>query len=169
MRLDSLDGARVTLRPLGYQFETVPSSGDDVWDPNWLVVRGEIVLADGRSWAFTDPCLTTFEGRRLGAWLEGVIAGEVRPAPLDEDDERGAVFLEPVIAFSLAERDTTAVTLRVHLSLEALPPWATGTEKPEIFAYWVKVRCPVETLESALLEWNTELESFPVRGPGPQV
>jgi hypothetical protein len=57
-------GCRLTI--LGYQF---PDDTTDEYDSNWLVIGGEVWL-DGREWQFRDPCLTTFEAKRLADWLE---------------------------------------------------------------------------------------------------
>ena len=32
-------------------------------DANWLQIRGSITLADGKTWAFEDPCLRTWDAR----------------------------------------------------------------------------------------------------------
>ena len=76
MKLVSVDGATVDLRPLHYQFPGTAAAGQYDWDANWLVVRGGVRLPDGRTWSFSDPCLTTWEARSLGDWLRGVVAGE---------------------------------------------------------------------------------------------
>jgi len=85
MHLRSLDGASVELRVAGYEFpdyqvhatdvsvaflraltlapqlptDADPRSWPAIGDANWLQVCGRITLADGRTWEFKDPCLTT--------------------------------------------------------------------------------------------------------------
>ncbi len=72
MRLVSDGGASITLHPAAYQFEVTPASGSERdWDANWLMIQGDVRTGDGRQWAFLDPCLTTWEARRLSAWLHG--------------------------------------------------------------------------------------------------
>ena len=68
VRIVSSTRAVVELQPVCYQFSELGSTrrggtpGSNAgWDANWLVVRGEIGTSDGRSWSFTDPCLTTWE------------------------------------------------------------------------------------------------------------
>jgi hypothetical protein len=82
VRLLSLDGTSIDLRPIRYQFGANPQAlpGTD-WDANWLIIQGEVHTADGASWTFIDPCLTTWEAREFGAWLRGVAGGIVAPGP----------------------------------------------------------------------------------------
>ena len=165
MRLASEDGTVIELRPLRFQFG--PSSEPRDWDANWLCITGDVVLPDGRSWSFTDPCLTTWEARRLGSWLEGVVAGDVQPGPYTgETDERLLDFTEPNLAFSLAQRLEGDVTIRVHLSLEARPPWPVGSEsdvQPDLFDYYVEVQLAHHALAEAASAWTQELSAFPIR------
>lgn len=122
MRLKSADGTIADLRPLRYQFG--PSAPPRDWDANWLVVGADIEMSDGRSWSFTDPCLTTWEARELASWLRGVLSGDVDASPFGGDeDECLLAFTEPNLAVSLARRDRDMATIRLHFSLEARPPW----------------------------------------------
>ena len=57
MILVSGDGTSVELTPVRYQFDDLPNT--HTHDLNWLVIQGDFTLTDGRSWSFTDPCLTT--------------------------------------------------------------------------------------------------------------
>ena len=62
------------MRPAAYQFDVPPATaGERDWDANWLMIRGYVCTADGRQWAFLDPCLTTWEARNLSAWLRGAV------------------------------------------------------------------------------------------------
>ncbi len=81
MKLVSADGSSLELAVDGYQFPPTDHSalGKD-WDSNWLYVRGSVSLPDGRTHQFRDPCLTTWEARRLLAWLTAVN----RPAELGD-------------------------------------------------------------------------------------
>lgn len=91
----------------GYQF---PDILDDEWDSNWLIITGDAVL-DGKPWSFRDPCLTNFEMQRLADWLDQVAAGTAEKAFCG--------FTEPNLDF---ERVSDG-SIRIGLSLEALPPW----------------------------------------------
>lgn len=169
MELRSVDGAQVRLRPLRYQFSEVGGARSERdWDANWLVIRGDVRLADGRSWSFEDPCLTTWEARELGRWLRGVASGAVQPTPFDgSDEERIEVFTEPNVALSLAARDEVNAAVRVHLSLEALPPRLPGTDPDadpaELFEFFVAVTAPLNVVAQAADDWERELAAFPER------
>lgn len=162
MRLTSADGVVVELRPLRYQFSSSPESGD--WDANWLVVAGHVELPDGRSWSFTNPCLTTWEARELGSWLRGVREGDVAPtAFFGEEDDVSLVFTEPDVAFSLAGRNVGMAAVRVHFSLGSLPPWLGEAGGPDLFEFFVVAQLTHATLADALAVWEQELAAFPVR------
>jgi hypothetical protein len=165
VRLLSRTGATVELAPASYQFG--PAAEPREWDANWLIIRAHVVLANGRSWSFADPCLTTWEARQLTSWLEGVVAGEVMPFEFDGgEDERLLMFTEPVVAFSLADRVGATVTLRVHLSLDARPPWDQdhiGDDDVDLFDDFVELEMPVDALAAATAAWDEELSTFPIR------
>ena len=165
MRLTSDEGTVVDLRPLRFQFGRSPQPRD--WDANWLYVDGQVELSDGRSWSFSDPCLTTWEARELESWLQGVLAGSVEPTAYGgEMDEKLLDFTEPNLAFSLASRDVGSETIRVHFSLESLPPWLRrngNAERPDIFDFFVEVRSARSALAEAAASWGQELQAFPIR------
>jgi len=53
---DAAQNASIALEILGYQFpDRTPSEPGFDWDANWLMIRGNIKVAD-RSWSFSDPC-----------------------------------------------------------------------------------------------------------------
>lgn len=157
MRLQSTDGATVELSIKSYQFGSSTEPRD--WDANWLVVAGAVVLSDGATWSFKDPCLTTWEARGLLDWLRQVQDGRVQPSIWDSDEERLLVFTEPNLAFSLAERSGDSVTIRVHLSLESGPP----SDEIEVFDYFVPLGLTSEALAAAIDDWESALSRFPVR------
>jgi len=168
VRLMSGDGTVMDLRPLRFQFGPSPEPRD--WDANWLDITGDVALSDGRSWSFTDPCLTTREARELRAWLQGVLAGTVNY--LYSAAKRASTCwsspnrTEPNLAFSLAGRDSHSATVRVHFSLESLPPWLRGNgnnERPEIFDFFIEVQLARSALMEAAASWGKELPAFPVR------
>jgi len=165
MRLGSSDGARVELRLLRYEFPDRAAAGRGRdWDANWLVVRGDIRCADGREWSFEHPCLTTWEAGLLGRWLHEVVAGAVALNPFDGgEDEPLVVFTEPNLALSLAAADQETVNIRVHLSLEALPPWLAHADGTELFEFFVVVGLSRANLARAAQDWERELAMFPER------
>jgi hypothetical protein len=162
MKLTSADGVVVDLRPLRYQFGSSAEPRD--WDANWLVVAGHVELTDGRSWSFTDPCLTTWEARELGSWLHGVREGTVAPtAFFGQEDDVSLVFTEPNVAFSLAGRSAGVAAVRVHLSLGSLPPWLGEAEGLDLFEFFVVAQLTHAALTDAEAAWEQELAAFPVR------
>src|SRR6266566_5154102 len=125
MRLVSDDGASITLHPAAYQFEVTPASGSERdWDANWLMIQGDVRTGDGRQWASLDPCLTTWEARRLSAWLHGAARDGTA-------GRRDIAFSEPSLSFSLVGRRAGRIRLRVRFSQDgrpaaACPPGRSG-------------------------------------------
>lgn len=152
----------VDLRPVRYQFSTVRA---DSYDDNWLVIDGRVTTPEG-SWSFTDPCLLTHEAREVSAWLRAVAAGRVAVTEPDGDGELSpdTWFIEPVVAFSLADRSAGGtVAIRVHLSLEATPPWQQSDDGADIYQYAVELRMEAAALLHAADQWDRSLISFPPR------
>ena len=166
VRLASSTGALVDLRPTGYQFgeacRTETESADsttepaDDWDDNWLVIRGEVTTAEGRSWGFTDPCMTTWEAEDLWAWLEAVSR--------DATDRDSVVFTEPNLGFFLDSRHGDCVRIRVRFSYESLPGWLpryiAGWQTAE---YFVTLEVATTDLAEAARDWDRERQAFPGR------
>ncbi|MFB7592812.1 hypothetical protein [Streptomyces sp. NPDC056169] len=151
----------VELCPLRYQFPAAPGNP---YDDNWLVVGGKVTTPEG-SWSFDDPCLLTDEAREVTTWLRAVAAGTVAVAGRDAEGELSpdTWFVEPVLAFSLADRSEGGAVIRVHLSLEAEPPWQRGDESTGIYQYAVEVRVDTDALLHAADQWDLALASFPPR------
>ncbi|MGW3376636.1 WapI family immunity protein [Streptomyces hydrogenans] len=151
----------VELRPLRYQF---PSAPGDPYDDNWLVIGGKVRTPEG-SWSFADPCLLTDEAREVAGWLRAVAAETVATTGRDAEGELSpdTWFVEPVLGFSLADRSEGVAVIRVHLSLEAAPPWQQGAESTGIYQYAVEVRADTDALLHAAEQWDLALASFPSR------
>ncbi|MEV7282447.1 hypothetical protein [Streptomyces sp. NPDC093111] len=161
MLLNDLSSS-VALLPVRYQFATVRG---DSYDDNWLVIDGTVMTPEG-SWSFADPCLLTDEARQVSTWLRAVAAGTVGVTEPDAEGELlpDTWFIEPVVAFSLANRSEggTAV-IRIHLSLEAAPPWQQGDGGADIYQYVVEVSVDAAALVHAADQWDLALASFPPR------
>jgi hypothetical protein len=71
--------------------------------------------------------------------------------------------VEPVLAVSLADRSDSGAVIRVHLSLEAAPPWQQGDGGADIYQYVVEVRVDTVALLHAAEQWDLALASFPTR------
>jgi hypothetical protein len=158
MRLVSNDGASITLHPAAYQFEVTPASGSERdWDANWLMIQGDVRTGDGRQWAFLDPCLTTWEARRLSAWLHGAAGDGTAGRP-------DIAFTEPNLSFSLVGHRAGRIRLRVRFSHEALPPWASRDHKGwQAGEYVFVLNISREDLADAAKAWDLEHEQFPER------
>ncbi|MER7177095.1 WapI family immunity protein [Streptomyces mesophilus] len=149
---------RVELHPVRYQFA---AARGDSYDDNWLVIDGTVTTPEG-SWSFAEPCLLTDEARRVTSWLRAVAAGTV---PVTGPDGEGELcpdlgFIEPLLAFSLADRSEERSVIRVHLSLEAAPPWQRGDD---VYQYAVGVRMDAAALLHAADQWDRALMRYPSR------
>jgi hypothetical protein len=151
----------VDLCPLGYQFSTVRGNS---YDDNWLVIGGSVMTPEG-IWAFTDPCLLIDEARQVSGWLRAVAAGTVAVTGPDADGRLSpdTWFVEPVLAFSLVDRSEDGAVIRVHLSMEAAPPWQQGENGADIYQYFVEAQVDMAALLRAADQWDLALASFPTR------
>jgi hypothetical protein len=164
VRLLSSDQASVELSIARYQFPDLQSRPDNDWDANWLQISGAVVLADGKTWSFEDPSLTTWEAAGLGQWLHEAADGSVKPSPfVTEEAEQLLCFTEPNLAFGLEERAGDHVRIGVHFSAEALPPWLSGAEQADIFDFVVELEVPAAQVDIAAADWAAALSRFPQR------
>ncbi|MGC0314397.1 WapI family immunity protein [Kitasatospora acidiphila] len=152
---------RIELRPVRYQFGSVRG---DYYDDNWLIITGAVATEAGR-WSFTEPALLVDEARKLARWLRRAAGGWV---PVSEPAADGELspdlhFLEPLVAFSLADRAGDRLVLRVHLSLEAAPPWQPDDDGDEIHQFAIEIPCDAAALTAAADAWSAELAAFPAR------
>ncbi|HEY7660053.1 MAG TPA: hypothetical protein VIC58_05595 [Actinomycetota bacterium] len=152
-------GDELRISPLRYEFPR-ETSGDDA---NWIVVRGEVRLAQGRSWSFDNPCMETMDLPKVEQWLRGVADGTVGPRGWDhysEDDPIHPVldFLEPNLAFRLAERAGERCVVEVAFFLESHP------ERSRDERFHLRLDMAIQEVERAADEWHQEREAFPPRG-----
>jgi hypothetical protein len=164
MELKSQDGALFELRPVGYQFPSLGSSGGSYhFDANWLIIRGNVTMTDGRCWCFEEPCLTTGEARQIVRWMRNVAEGTVEPSVIDSFEEYLLFFTEPNLAFSLEDHNANQARIRIHFSCEALPPWLIGATQPDVFDFFIVLDVEHKHLLDAATQWKTELMAFPER------
>ena len=78
-------------------------------------------------------------------------------------EERLLLFTEPNLAFSVESRMSDQVGVRVHFSLEALPPWLHGAQQPDIFDYVVLISLSATKLADAANSWTRNLTQYPER------
>lgn len=151
----------VELCPLRYQF---PAGRGSSHDDHWLVIGGSAMTPEG-TWAFTDPCLLIDEARQMSAWLRAVAAGTVAVTGPDAGGRLSPDmwFVEPVLAFSLADRSEDGALIRVHLSIEAAPPWQQGENEADLDQYFVLAQADTTALLHAADQWDLALASLPAR------
>lgn len=144
------DDKSLELHILGYQF---PGIETERYDSNWLVVEGKVAHPRG-GWTFRDPCLLTYEVRRLADWLDSLAR--------DEPSSECVVFVEPNLELHWIESDTEGC-VRVTFDLKASPPWAArdGAEDEPC-----RIDFPVTEIElrRAAASLREQLEKYPQRG-----
>ncbi len=98
-------------------------TGDD-WDDNWIIIAGSIVSVGNERWAFRDPALVVDEAMEIADWFERVASRLEAPTEVGKNGgiAPSLAFTEPNLAFSVQSYGEDTVVVRVHLSLEALPP-----------------------------------------------
>ncbi|MFF9126682.1 hypothetical protein ACF09J_25945 [Streptomyces sp. NPDC014889] len=160
MRLTDREGG-IGLRPLRYQF---PAACGDRWDDDWLVIGAE-VTTPAASWSFTEACLLVDEAHELSRWLRAVADGRRPDAKADAEDQLAPdlCFLEPVLAFSQVRWHDGTGVLRVHLSLEAMPPWRQDDEDVDLYQHVIEIETDRAELMRAAEDWDQHLARFPRR------
>lgn len=155
MLLRGAEGNELELRIAGYQF---PEEERDPWDSNWLLVSVRVLSPEG-SWSVEDPCLTTWEAKRLVSWLVQAAAREPSAVPI--------TFTEPnltVVAGAVAG-DPNAVHVRAAFALELRPPWARTAAGSDDLTVDLDVRRG--DLARAAASLLSDLVDFPQRGDDP--
>jgi hypothetical protein len=151
--VSSADGAWFDLRVLRRQVVEVRAVRLDEqdWSADWLLVRGEVATAEGDTWTFREPCLTAWEGQRLGSWLRAV-AGDGRAPTVGP----GSVlrFADPTLSFALDGARSDRRLLRVHLTGAAgLPDPAGGAPR----GGGVPLDVRADDLDLAAADWAADL------------
>ena len=149
--------ASVTLEPVRYEFAT--PAGDE-WDDNWLVISGDVSAPDA-AWQFAVPCLTTFEAKRISAWLRSVANGDIAVSVIGNAGVVPSLeFTEPNLAFSVGSYQGVSISVRVHFALECMP---VGQSSDELDQFWVGIAVTAADLDSSADEWDEALSAFPDR------
>ncbi|MFI6262131.1 hypothetical protein [Micromonospora sp. NPDC051006] len=158
MEIRSDDGARLRIRPVGYQPGVEPPVDPDEaadWD-DWLLIEADARTADGQAWSRCDPCLTTAEAGMLADWLrlQADLAADpsMLPAVLR--------FIEPNLAFRTRVIRRRRVELTVEFSYESLPPWM---RRPLSAVYRLPLTLSTDALAMAAEQWSREVEAYPQR------
>lgn len=145
--------ARLQLRVVDYQFPEIfggrdqpHAGGEPDWDANWLVVRGRVTAADGGTWSFQEPCLTTWEAAALADWLDNAAARQ--PAP-------GLTFTEPNLEFRTVF-DGIQIVLTVGLSHESRCPGHPAAQE-------IVLALTSDAIRVAAREWRQQILGRPPR------
>jgi len=155
MLLRGREGNELELGLVGYQF---PDEERDPWDSNWLLVSVRVLAPEG-SWEVVDPCLTTWEAKRLVSYLIHAAAQAPAAVPM--------TFTEPNL--TVTARSRTSAPMRVHLracfALELRPPWARMAASSNNLCVDLDVeRGDLVRAAASLL---SDLVAFPQRGDDP--
>lgn len=155
MLLRGHEGNELELGVVGYQF---PDEERDPWDSNWLLVAVRVIAPEG-SWEVVDPCLTTWEAKRLVSWLVHAATRDPSSVPM--------TFTEPNL--TVTARSRSRAPLRVHMracfALELRPPWAhTAAGSNNLCVDLDVERNDVARAAASLLG---DLVAYPQRGDDP--
>jgi hypothetical protein len=161
------EGGYIELRPVAYESEIPGQVPADEDDGEWLVVRGDVRLDDGREWAFTGPYLTTSEARCPGTWLASAGAGRIAPSPASPPGRELLNFTEPNIALSIASLSADRASVRMHFSHESMPPWQPHHDWHDYQAYFIVLDVSTVGLTAAAAQWDRDLQAFPARASRP--
>ncbi|MFC3504643.1 hypothetical protein ACFOOK_27260 [Micromonospora krabiensis] len=158
MEIRSDDGARLRIRPVGYQPGVEPPVDPDEatgWD-DWLLIEADARTADGQAWSHCQPSLTVAEAGMLTDWLRWhaeAAAGLVAPSAVLR-------FAEPNLAFHSRVIRRRRVELTVEFSSESLPPWM---RRPLTAVYRLPLTVSADHLAVAAEHWAREVEAYPQR------
>ncbi len=150
MFLHGQEGNELALAVVGYQF---PDEARDPWDSNGLLVSVRVLAPEG-SWEVVDPCLTTWEAKRLVSWL--VYAAHSQAGTVTR-------FSEPNLTVTASAG--ARVDVRACFALERRPPWARMAAGSDNLCVDLDVaRVDLTRAAASLLD---DLAAFPQRGDDP--
>ncbi|TDC22315.1 hypothetical protein E1211_31515 [Micromonospora sp. 15K316] len=158
MEMRSDDGARLRIRPIGYQPGIEPPVDAEQaagWD-DWLLIEADARTADGQAWSHCNPCLTVAEAGILADWLH--LQAELGAAPTALPALLR--FTEPNLAFRTRVIRRRRVELTVEFSHESLPPWM---RRPLSAVYPLALTVSADALAVAAEQWAREIEAYPQR------
>ncbi|MDT0530367.1 hypothetical protein RM555_15355 [Micromonospora sp. DSM 115977] len=159
MEIRSDDGARVRIRPVGYQPGVEPPDDPDEaadWN-DWLLVETDARTADGQAWSHLEPCLTVAEAYALAGWLRQQAETTGDPA----EPSAVARFTEPNLAFRTRVLRRRRLALTVEFSYESLPPWMR--RQPPGAVYLLTLTVSADALSTAAEQWAREADAYPRR------
>src|SRR5262245_15497429 len=148
MKLQGENGNAFELAVLRYEH---PDFTEDLWDANWLVVKGSVSAPQG-TWQFLDPCATTFELAGLANWLEKIAAKGFEPSQF--------VFAEPNLVFTCDSEPEPSVNVR--FTHESAPGWMWDVEE-RIAGLSLAFPVSTESAREAAAQLRAILDEFPIR------
>ena len=162
MRLESQNGHFVELNVTGYEFGSGRSTTSEPdYDANWLVIHGK--AWDGtHSWEFDDPCMTTWEARRLASWLRGLGSASPATVAAAEPEEVTLWLTEPNLTFRLSRVAEGITTVDVYFDAESRPPTGSNDDD-EGLGHKVRLTIPQADVAEVVDHWDQSLREFPVR------
>jgi hypothetical protein len=155
MLLRGAEGNELQLEIAGYRF---PEEERDPWDSNGLLVSVRVLSPEG-SWSVLDPCLTTWEAKRLVSWLVHAATREPWAAAMTFAEPNLTMLAGPVAG------DPNRVQVRASFALELRPPWAHTLVGSDNLTVDLDVRRGDLALAAASL--LSDLAEFPQRGDDP--
>ncbi|MFG3552976.1 hypothetical protein ACGGAQ_01165 [Micromonospora sp. NPDC047557] len=159
MEIRSDDGARVRIRPVGYQPGIDPPDDPERAAPgwqDWLVIEVDARTADGQTWSHHYPSLLVEEARALGSWLHGQATAAGAPTP----PPAMVRFTEPNLALRTRAIRRRRLELTVEFSAESLPPWM---RRPTNAVYPLVLTVSADALAVAADQWAGHCEAYPPR------
>ncbi|MEU0550622.1 hypothetical protein [Micromonospora sp. NPDC005979] len=159
MEIRSDDGARVRIRPVGYQPGIDPPDDPELAAPgwqDWLLIEVDARTADGQLWSHHYPSLLVEEARALGSWLHGQAAAAGGPNP----PPAMVRFTEPNLALRTRVIRRRRLELIVEFSAESLPPWM---RRPATAIYPLVLTVSADALAVAAAQWVGHCEAYPPR------
>jgi hypothetical protein len=105
--------------------------------------------------------LTTFEAKRISAWLRSVANGDIAVGVIgDAEVVPPLEFTEPNLAFSVGSYQGVSMLVRVHFALESMP---LGQRGDDLDQFWIEIAVAAADLVSSADEWDKALSAFPDR------
>lgn len=151
MLITSSAGDFIELRIGAYQYSKSQAAPDGGWDENWLHVSGRVKRGN-ESWAFREPCLTTWDAQNLLAWLR-----RIHSSTAESID-----FTEPNLSFDAHPTGGDEVTIVITFKGESAPPSIADEDRWSVGCA-MTFRVSEGSLAAAADSWERELAAFPVR------
>ncbi|MFX3625224.1 MAG: hypothetical protein ACE3JP_14660 [Ectobacillus sp.] len=139
----------LSLAVQGYQFPQADAKPDYIhpYDANWLNILFTL-QEENSTFVQFDPFLTTEEVGKLISWLRSL------PNP----PYTRIAFTEPSFQMELVDFTTSVFRIRVHLSLELLPPWVQTAD-----SHSIDFLLTTEQIQECINSLHKQLQMYPVR------